>query len=168
MPWRNFGMKRIILVLVPALLLVVSAVAFAQGNSTVMTRHDAKLGMYLTDAKGMTLYRLASDKPNKSTCTGECLKEWPAFTASGKLTLPPGVPGKLGTITRADGTKQVTYNEMPLYFFFKDKKAGDITGQGQDKFFIVTPAAAGTPVASPAASPSASPNPSPTEDSYSY
>jgi predicted lipoprotein with Yx(FWY)xxD motif len=165
-------MKRIILVLVPALLLVVSAVAFAQGTPTVKTRHDAKLGTYLTDAKGMTLYRFASDKPNKSTCTGECLAEWPPFTASGDLTLPPDVPGKLGTITRADGTKQVTYNGMPLDYFIKDKKAGDMTGQGEDNFFIVTPAAAGTPVASPAASPAASPGASPTssptDDDYGY
>ncbi|HET8523420.1 MAG TPA: hypothetical protein VFL82_09310 [Thermomicrobiales bacterium] len=161
-------MKRMIFVLVPALLLVLSAAAFAQGSSTVTTRHDAKLGTYLTDAKGMTLYRLASDKPNKSTCSGDCLKEWPPFTASGKLTLPAGVPGKLGTITRKDGTKQVTYNGMPLYFFVDDKKAGDITGQGKDNFFIVTPAAEGTPVASPAASPGASPTSSPASDNYGY
>lgn len=164
-------MKRIILVLVPALLLVVSAVAFAQGTPTVKTRHDAKLGTYLTDAKGMTLYRDADDKPNQSTCTGECLAEWPPFTSSGDLTLPPNVPGKLGTITRKDGTKQVTYNKMPLYYFFTDKKAGDITGQGEDNFFVVAPAA-GTPVASPAASPAAtpgaSPTSSPTDDDYGY
>jgi predicted lipoprotein with Yx(FWY)xxD motif len=47
---------------------------------------------------------------------------------------------KLGTITRSDGTTQVTYNNMPLYFFFKDQKAGDTNGQGVGSvWYVATP-----------------------------
>jgi predicted lipoprotein with Yx(FWY)xxD motif len=40
----------------------------------------------------------------------------------------------ISTVTRADGTKQVTYNGHPLYFFTQDKDAGDAYGQGVKAF----------------------------------
>ncbi len=65
-----------------------------------------------------------------SNCTGGCIANWPALTvASGQ---PPtggaGVTGQLGTITRADGSVQVTYKGLPLYFFHNDTKPGDTKG----------------------------------------
>jgi len=48
---------------------------------------------------------------------------------SGQPTAGAGVTGQLGTLTRADGTTQVTYNGMPLYYWFKDAQPGDTTGQ---------------------------------------
>jgi len=50
-----------------------------------------------------------------------------------------GISGKLGTITRADGTMQVTYNGMPLYFWVHDAKAGDTSGQGIGGFSVAKP-----------------------------
>ena len=53
-----------------------------------------------------------------------------------------GVPGKLGSITRADGIKQVTYNDMPLYYWASDMKPGDMTGQGVGGvWFMMSPTA---------------------------
>ena len=40
----------------------------------------------------------------------------------------------LGTITRADGTTQVTYKGHPLYYFVKDKDDGDAYGEGSTAF----------------------------------
>ncbi|HET8523631.1 MAG TPA: plastocyanin/azurin family copper-binding protein [Thermomicrobiales bacterium] len=159
-------MKRLLVVLLPVLLLVAlaSAGAIAQDNSTVQTHQDPKLGTFLTDAKGMTLYLFTKDKPNESVCFDKCAENWPPFTTSGgDLTLPSGVSGKLGTITRKDGAKQVTYNDIPLYYFAKDDDPGDTYGQGiGGVWFVVAPGAMpGTPVASPVASPSASPAGSP-------
>jgi hypothetical protein len=53
-----------------------------------------------------------------------------------------GVTGQLGTLTRADGTTQVTYAGLPLYFWEGDKKPGDITGNGIEGFAVATVGAA--------------------------
>jgi predicted lipoprotein with Yx(FWY)xxD motif len=67
----------------------------------------------------------------KSVCMGECLVTWPALTveAGETPTGGAGVTGTLGTITREDdGTLQVTYNGLPLYFFKNDAEPGDLNG----------------------------------------
>jgi predicted lipoprotein with Yx(FWY)xxD motif len=117
----------------------------AETSSSVQVAENAKLGKFLTDSKGMTLYLYTKDTPDTSNCYDKCEQNWPPFTTSGgDLTLPAGVPGKLGTTTRKDGTKQITYNGMPLYFFIKDKKAGDTNGQDVgDVWYVVPPAEAG-------------------------
>jgi len=123
--------------------------------STVLVGFTAEYGPFLTDAKGMTLYTFNKDTPGKSTCSGDCLKEWPPLAASSdSLMLPPGIAGALSTITRDDGTKQVAYNGKPLYTFDDDKKPGDVKGNNQDDFVVAKVeggATAGTPEATGAA-----------------
>jgi predicted lipoprotein with Yx(FWY)xxD motif len=116
--------------------------AAAAAGATVMISHDAKMGDFLVDSKGMTLYIFTKDTMNVSNCLGGCLKAWPPLVASGDLVAGPGVTGKLGSITRADGTKQVTYNGMPLYYWASDAKPGDMTGQGvAGVWFMMSPTA---------------------------
>jgi predicted lipoprotein with Yx(FWY)xxD motif len=84
-------------------------------------------------SNGMTLYIFTMDVKDsgESACTGGCLETWPALTvdAGATPTGGPGVTGDLGTITRADdGTLQVTYNGLPLYFFKNDQAPGDLNG----------------------------------------
>jgi predicted lipoprotein with Yx(FWY)xxD motif len=81
----------------------------------------------------MTLYNFAKDTKDSGTsaCTGGCLETWPALTVGAGETpvAGDGVTGKLGTITRTDdGSIQVTYNGLPLYFFKNDKAPGDLNG----------------------------------------
>lgn len=135
-----------------------SSFALAQSDATVATSETPELGTFLTDAEGMTLYLFTKDVPGTSNCTGDCLVNWPAFVASDPLTLPDGVPGELTQITRDDGTQQVAYNGMPLYYFASDTAPGDTNGQEVgDVWYVVAPAAAGLQVASPVASPVATP-----------
>lgn len=88
-------------------------------------------GSYLVDAKGMTLYLYTKDSAGTSVCTGGCANNWPPLTVSGQPSAGTGVTASLlGTITRADGSTQVTYNGHPLYYYKSDSAAGDENGQG--------------------------------------
>ena len=110
-------------------LAIVSAAAAA--DPTVLVRNDPQLGNILTDPKGMTLYLFNRDTANTSNCYGTCAATWPPLLATGgKLHVGPGLQANLlGTTQRTDGTTQVTYAGHPLYFYAKDTKAGDTSGQ---------------------------------------
>jgi predicted lipoprotein with Yx(FWY)xxD motif len=118
----------------------------APAEATIDVATDAKLGQILVDGKGMTLYAYTKDGLDQSNCTGQCLKFWPPLTTQGNPSLGPGVDASLiGSATLADGSKIVTYNKMPLYYWAKDTKPGDTTGEGnQNVWYVVNPA--GDPV----------------------
>jgi predicted lipoprotein with Yx(FWY)xxD motif len=98
---------------------------------TTVSVASSSLGNVLVDAKGRTLYLFEADKSTQSMCTGQCLNFWPTLTTTGAPQAGSGVmQSLLGTSQRADGAMQVTYNGHPLYYFFKDSKAGDANGQG--------------------------------------
>jgi predicted lipoprotein with Yx(FWY)xxD motif len=80
----------------------------------------------LTNAKGLTLYTFAPDKPNKSVCYGSCAAYWPPV--KGPVTVAAGVAGKLGTTKRTDGSLQATYNGHPLYTYIADTAPGQAKG----------------------------------------
>jgi predicted lipoprotein with Yx(FWY)xxD motif len=101
-----------------------------QNNLTLGTDATTSLGTYLIGYNGMTLYSFADDSTGTSTCYGNCAQQWPPYVvpAGMQLNLEAGVNGQAGTIARADGTTQVTYNGMPLYFYIGDTKSGDTNG----------------------------------------
>jgi predicted lipoprotein with Yx(FWY)xxD motif len=82
----------------------------------------------VTNSKGMTLYWFAPDSSTTSKCTGSCATYWPPVI--GPVTAGSGVTGTVGTITRADGTKQATYDGHPLYTYVGDTAAGQAKGNG--------------------------------------
>ncbi len=88
-------------------------------------------GSFLVDAKGMTLYLYTKDSAGTSVCTGGCASNWPPLTVTGQPSAGTGLTASmLGTITRADGSTQATYNGHPLYYYKNDSAAGDKNGQG--------------------------------------
>ncbi|QYR21917.1 cupredoxin domain-containing protein [Paenibacillus sp. sptzw28] len=113
----------------------------AKSDYAVMLGTSPTLGNYLTDDHGRTLYYFDKDTPQTSACEGNCLVNWPAYTASGTSS-PTGVAGSdLGVITRTDGSKQSTYKGYPLYYFIQDKAHGDVKGQDVNHvWFVVDPA----------------------------
>jgi predicted lipoprotein with Yx(FWY)xxD motif len=110
------------------------ASAAAGGAVTVDAKPVGAAGTVLVAAaNGMTVYIFTKDVKDsgKSACTGSCLETWPALTVPAGATPTGGtaLTGKLGTITREDdGTLQVTYNGLPLYFFKNDQAPGDANG----------------------------------------
>jgi predicted lipoprotein with Yx(FWY)xxD motif len=129
-------MRRLLLTFTAAVVLCLAAgsISHAAGGATLKTRHG-KLGTFLVDGKGRTLYLFGKDKTSKSTCNDACAENWPPLLTTGK----PSASGSarkalLGTTKRADGTTQVTYNHHPVYLFVNDKKAGDTKGQALRAF----------------------------------
>jgi predicted lipoprotein with Yx(FWY)xxD motif len=99
------------------------------------------LGPVLTGPDGLTLYTHAGDSASSSTCTGGCASAWPplAVAAGAAATGGTGVTGAFATLTRDDGSIQVTYNGQPLYGWQGDTKAGDVTGDGVNGFSVAKP-----------------------------
>jgi predicted lipoprotein with Yx(FWY)xxD motif len=110
-------------------------------SATVET-HSGPLGTYLTDGAGKSLYLFESDTATKSTCNGACVAYWPPLTGT-PHAMGGVAAGKLTTITRSDGSKQVAYAGHPLYYFKEDSSPGDTNGQGSSNFgakwYLLTP-----------------------------
>jgi predicted lipoprotein with Yx(FWY)xxD motif len=89
----------------------------------------------LTGPNGMTLYTFDKDVPGsgKSVCNGPCATNWPALVAT-DTDMPSG---DFSIITRDDGKKQWAAKGMPLYYWVKDSKPGDKTGDGVNKVWQV-------------------------------
>lgn len=113
----------------------------AKSDYAAMLGTSPKLGNYLTDEYGRTLYYFDKDTPQTSVCEGTCLVNWPSYLADGDY-VPTGVSkADIGTITRPDGSKQTTFKGYPLYYFIKDKEHGDVLGQDVGNvWFVVNPA----------------------------
>ena len=88
------------------------------------------------------LYLYTKDAPDVSNCSGQCAVNWPPYTRAlnEPLVGGEGVDGLIATIPRADGTEQLTYNGVPLYFWKDDVKPGDTRGQNVGGvWFVVKP-----------------------------
>ena len=83
-------------------------------------------GNVLAGEKSMTLYTFKNDKKDMSNCYDKCATNWPPFLASDK----DKADGAYSLVTRKDGKKQWAKDGMPLYYWVKDMKKGDATGDG--------------------------------------
>ncbi len=125
--------------------------ASAGGSTVTIGMATTALGSVLVGPNGLTLYIHAGDSATSSTCSGACATAWPPLAVGSGQTaaLASGITGTLGTLTRTDGTVQVTFNGMPLYGWKNDKAAGDTTGQNVNGFTVASPS--GAPASSPSA-----------------
>jgi predicted lipoprotein with Yx(FWY)xxD motif len=93
------------------------------------------VGNILVNNDEMTLYILTADPSGQSTCSGGCATAWPPVTITGEPVAGQGVdPSLLGTLTRPDGSQQLTYAGHALYTYSADRAPGDVNGQGIESY----------------------------------
>jgi len=115
---------------------VVLAAALATGCASMPAPAPAKTADgVLVGANGMTLYTFDKDVAGsgKSVCNGPCATNWPPLMAADS----DQPQGNFTVITRDDGKKQWAQKGKPLYFWAKDAKPGDKTGDGFNKIWQV-------------------------------
>jgi predicted lipoprotein with Yx(FWY)xxD motif len=100
----------------------------------------AKMGKVVVDQDGWVLYRFDKDTTNpvKSNCVDKCTKVWPAALTDGNPELNGVDPALVGTVTRDDGTTQITLNKWPLYRYIGDKTPGKWSGQNVGGVWFVS------------------------------
>jgi predicted lipoprotein with Yx(FWY)xxD motif len=102
------------------------------------------LNPVVTNANGVALYRFDKDtaNPPRSNCDGSCLNAWqPVLVRSGSKVFADGVDeAGIGSVTRSDGTNQVTLGGWPVYHYVPDTQPGDVKGQGVgNAWFAIAP-----------------------------
>lgn len=118
----------------------------AASNSTIG-------GSILVNPAGLTVYKFSADSATMSACNGACATAWPPITVPAGSTPKggSGVGGTFATITRSDGSLQVTYDGSPLYTFAGDSAAGDTNGQNLTidggKWTVITVGSTSAPAA---------------------
>ena len=115
-----------------------SSASPASGGSGTIALTTTSLGSVLVGPTGMTLYVFMPDTATSSACNGTCASTWPPL--SGSLpSLGTGLNASdFGTITRADGTTQISFHGHPLYYYSGDQAPGDTKGQGiGSKWYVV-------------------------------
>jgi predicted lipoprotein with Yx(FWY)xxD motif len=118
-----------------------SAPTAQSNNPPLIGIFVTSLGTVLEVGNGRVLYVHAGDSATASTCLDACATAWPPLTIAAGTTIvaPPGAKGAFASISRPDGSVQLTYRAKPLYFWQKDVNPGDTTGQGINGFTVATP-----------------------------
>ncbi len=104
-----------------------------------------RMGETVQNEDGFVLYRFDGDKVKPevvSECNDDCAKVWPpAVINKGEKPKLKGVDAEsVGTVTRKDGTLQLTIDNWPVYTYIGDKKPGQWKGQNVGKkWFVITP-----------------------------
>jgi predicted lipoprotein with Yx(FWY)xxD motif len=110
-------------------------------GTTIIRAMDVKpFGKVATNDKGMTLYRFDKDtvNPSVSNCDAKCLEAWPIVKAEDNIVVEGIDKALVGSITRQDGTKQLTLGGWPMYTYVKDLKPCDTKGEGVGGVWFVS------------------------------
>ena len=109
-----------------------SVLGSAAGALQVAVNAQSAKGPFLVGPDGKTLYVFSKDTATTSACEGQCAQTWPPVTLPAGASLPSvaAATGTFATITRSDGSMQLTYKGHPLYTYSGDSKPGDTNGDG--------------------------------------
>ena len=111
-----------------------------QVDPVIGVAERATLGTVLT-ADGQTVYRYTKDAPDLTRCYGQCAQDWPPVIVTRHPDTQGGVSGRIGTVKREDGRRQLTYDGVPLYLYIEDApRSADANGEDVDhEWFVVHP-----------------------------
>ena len=98
---------------------------------------ETSLGTILVDQEGFTLYAFLNDTDGESTCTGDCLANWPAVVVEGDLNVGNLDPAQFSTVENPEAGPMLKMGDWPLYRFAGDAAPGDINGQGVGEVWYV-------------------------------
>jgi predicted lipoprotein with Yx(FWY)xxD motif len=130
----------VIVIAVVVLVFAVTGGSAKQSQATPAAGHtvsvrQTSLGKTLAGANGHTLYLFRGDRPGVSTVSSAGLAVWPAFSPTAEPHVTGGASSTLlSTVIRPGGSRQLTYNGHPLYYYVGDKHPGDTRGQGLNQF----------------------------------
>jgi predicted lipoprotein with Yx(FWY)xxD motif len=100
-----------------------SSPAPVAGRGTTIKLARSQLGAVLFDAAGQAIYLFDKERSSTPDCYGGCAQAWPPVLTEGRPAASAGVSADLlGTTTRTDGSRQVTYAGHPLYFYAHEGK----------------------------------------------
>ena len=121
--------------LIAMLAALMAAPSAMTASAPTLQVRGSSYGRILFDGRGFALYAFTRDPRHRSVCTGACAKAWPPYTVKGGLRAAAGVKrGLIGTIRRANGTRQVTYAGRPLYYYVGDRKSSQVLCQNVREF----------------------------------
>jgi predicted lipoprotein with Yx(FWY)xxD motif len=108
---------------------LVAGAALVAGCAAMTPAAPAKVvdGVFV-GATGMTLYTFDRDTAGsgKSVCNGPCAANWPPLMAAADAK----ADGDWSVVTRDDGSRQWAFKGKPVYYWVKDQKPGDRSGDG--------------------------------------
>ena len=116
--------------------LALSAPAMSSGSAdrATVTVRGSDFGRILFDGRGFALYAFTKDR-GRSACTGACARAWPPYVVKTRPKAGPGTTASLlGTIRRANGSRQVSYAGKPLYYYVGDREPLQVLCQNVAEF----------------------------------
>ena len=105
----------------------------------VTTIQDKKLGLVLTTGGKQAIYVWNKEPKGTVRCTGACAKAWPPVIVKAGVVVPmhvKGIMGEFGTVRRAGGARQLTFNSRALYTYAHEK-AGQVLCNNVNSWFAV-------------------------------
>jgi predicted lipoprotein with Yx(FWY)xxD motif len=104
------------------------AIGPPKATGKTLSLAKGKAGVFVIGPNGHTLYIFTKDKGLKTACTGKCATFWPALTATGPITVGPGI--NKAALTKVDAQKpdQIAYYGHLLYYFAHDTAPGQTAG----------------------------------------
>ncbi len=116
----------------------------ANPRGTIITTAASDYGTMLFDRVGQAIYLFDREDSSTPQCYGACAQAWPPVLTTDPPRARTSVrQNLLGTTRRRDGSRQVTYNGHPLYYYAHESP-DQVLCHNVDEFgglwLVVTPA----------------------------